>query len=160
MFLIKSKHIIFLIIIILSLFLQNCQKNRVIKSHGIVFLEKREALLKPNITNKNDVVDVLGEPHIKSIHERNTWIYIERTRTRGSFHKVGKNVLLNNNVLVVKFDKYGILEEKLFYDKKKMNTHEFSKEVTENVVRKGSFLQSFVSSLRTKMNQNRNLKKD
>lgn len=131
-----------------------------IKSHGIVFLEKREALLKPNITNKNDVVDVLGEPHIKSIHERNTWIYIERTRTRGSFHKVGKNVLLNNNVLVVKFDKYGILEEKLFYDKKKMNTHEFSKEVTENVVRKGSFLQSFVSSLRTKMNQNRNLKKD
>ena len=141
-------------------FLFNCQNNKVVKSHGIIFLEKREALLKPNITNKNDVIDVLGEPHIKSIHEKNTWIYIERTRTRGGVNRVGKNILLNNNVLVVKFDKYGILEEKLFYDKKKMNTHEFSEEVTENVVRRGSFLQSFVSSLRNKMNQNKAYKKD
>ena len=131
-----------------------------VKSHGIIFLEKRESLLKPNITNKNDVVDFLGEPHIKSIHEKNTGIYIERTKTRGGVHKVGKNILLNNNVLVVKFDKYGILEEKLFYDKKKMNTHEFSEEVTENVVTRGSFLQSFVSSLRNKMQQNRTFKKD
>jgi len=160
MFFIKSKHINFLLIIILSFFLLNCQKNRVIKSHGIIFLEKRESLLKPNITNKNDVINVLGEPHIRSIHEKNTWIYIERTRTRGGVHRVGKNILLNNNVLVVKFDKYGVLEEKLFYDKKKMNTHEFSEEVTENVVKRGSFLQSFVSSLRNKMNQNRTLKKD
>ena len=119
MFFIKSKHINFLLIIILSFFLLNCQKNRVIKSHGIIFLDKREALLKVNTTNKNDVIEVLGEPHIKSIHEKNTWIYIERTRTKGRVYKVGKNVLLNNNVLVVKFDKYGILEEKLFYDKKK-----------------------------------------
>ena len=133
----------------------NCQKNRVIKSHGIIFLEKREALLKPNITNKNDVIDVLGEPHIKSIHEKNTWIYIERTRTKGSVHKLGKNVLLNNNVLVVKFDKYGILEEKLFYDKEKMNKYKFVEEVTENEVKRGSFLQSFLSSLRNKMQASR-----
>ena len=130
-----------------------------VKSHGIVFLEKRESLLKTNITNKNDVIDVLGEPHIKSIHEENTWIYIERTRTKAGVHKIGKNVLLNNNVLVVKFDQYGILQEKLFYDKNKMNKHEFSKEVTDNVVVRGSFLQSFLSSLRNKMNQNRKYNK-
>ena len=83
MFFIKSKHLSFLLIVILSFFILNCQKNRVVKSHGIVFLEKREVLLKPNVTNKNDVIDVLGQPHIKSIHEKNTWIYIERTRTKG-----------------------------------------------------------------------------
>ena len=149
-----------MIILILSLFLVNCQKNRVVKSHGIIFLDKRETLLKPNITNKNDVISVLGEPHIKSIHEKNTWIYIERTRTKGKIYKVGKNVLLNNNVLVVKFDEYGILNEKLFYDKNKMNTVKFSEEITENVVTRGSFLQSFVSSLRSKINQNRGLKKN
>ena len=160
MFFIKSKHISFLIILILPFFLLNCQKNRVVKSHGIIFLEKREALLKTNITNKNDVINVLGEPHIKSIHEENTWIYIERTRTKAGVHKIGKNVLLNNNVLVVKFDKYGVLEEKLFYDKEKMNKHKFSEEVTDNVVTRGSFLQSFLSSLRNKMNQNRTFKKD
>ena len=159
MFFIKSKHISFSFIIILSFFLLNCQKNRVIKSHGIIFLEKRENLLKPNITNKNDVIDVLGEPHVKSIHEKNTWIYIERTKTRGGAHKVGKNILLNNNVLVVKFNKYGVVQEKLFYDKNKMNKHEFSKEVTDNVIKKGSFLNSFLSSLKAKMNQNRSLEK-
>ena len=160
MFFIKSKHISYLILLILPFFLLNCQKNRVVKSHGIIFLEKREALLKTNITNKNDVINVLGEPHIKSIHEENTWIYIERTRTKAGVHKIGKNVLLNNNVLVVKFDKYGVLEEKLFYDKDKMNKHKFSEEVTDNVVTRGSFLQSFLSSLRNKMNQNRTFKKD
>tara|TARA_Y100000996_G_scaffold361165_1_gene303942 strand:+ start:79 stop:561 length:483 start_codon:yes stop_codon:yes gene_type:complete len=160
MFFVKSKHILNIILILfLSLFLLNCQKNRVIKSHGIIFLDKREALLKPNFSNKNDVIEILGEPHVKSITQEDTWLYIERTRIRGSMHKLGKNVLLNNNVLVVKFNKYGVVEEKLFYDKNKMNKHEFSKEVTDNVIKKGSFLNSFLSSLKAKMNQNRSLKK-
>ena len=41
-----------------------------------------------------------------------------------------------------------------------MNTVKFSEEITENVVTRGSFLQSFVSSLRSKINQNRVLKKN
>ena len=148
---IKSKHTNLLILILLTLLLTHCQKNKVIKSHGIIFLEKREALLKTSVTNKNDVIEILGQPHIKSIKDVNTWLYIERTRTRGSMHKLGQNVLLNNNVLVVRFNKYGILEEKLFYDKNKMNDHKFEEEVTENVVKKGSFIESFLSSIRRKM---------
>ena len=97
----------------------------------------------------------MGEPHIRSTTEKNTWFYIERTKTRGSMHKLGQNILLNNNVLVVKFNKYGILEEKLFYDKNKMNKHKFAKEVTDNVVKRGGFLNSFLSSMRNKMNQTR-----
>tara|TARA_B100000945_G_C20097363_1_gene464203 strand:- start:133 stop:612 length:480 start_codon:yes stop_codon:yes gene_type:complete len=159
MFFVKSKHFNILIILFLSLFLTNCQNNRVIKSHGIIFLDKREAILKVNQSNKNDVIEVLGEPHVKSISEKNTWIYIERTKTRGGVHKLGKNVFLNNNVLVVRFNKYGVLEEKLFYDKAKMKDHKFSQEVTENVVKKGSFVESFLSSLRRKMNANRKLKR-
>ena len=101
----------------------NCQNNKVVKSHGIIFLDKREALLKTNISNKNDVIDVLGEPHVKSIKDNDTWFYIERTKTRGGLHKLGKDVFLNNNVLVVKFNRLGILEEKLFYDKNKMKKY-------------------------------------
>ncbi len=148
---IKSKHTNFLLILLLSFFLLDCQRNKVIKSHGIIFLEKRESLLKTSVTNKNDVVGILGQPHIKSMKDKNTWLYIERTKTRGSMHKLGRNVLLNNNVLVVKFNKYGILEEKIFYDKNKMNDHKFKKEVTDNVVKRGSFLESFLSSIRRKM---------
>jgi len=131
--------------------LLDCQRNKVIKSHGIIFLEKREALLKTSVTNKNDVVGILGQPHIRSMKDKNTWLYIERTKTRGSVHRLGQNILLNNNVLVVKFNKYGILEEKIFYDKNKMNDHKFKKEVTDNVVKRGSFLESFLSSIRRKM---------
>ena len=55
----------------------------------------------------------------------------------------------------------GFLEEKLFYDINKMNKHAFSKDVTDNVVTRGSFLESFLSSLRNKMRANspRNKKK-
>ena len=120
-----------------------------------MYLENRQDLLEVNVSNKNDVIEKLGQPHSKSIKEENTWIYIERTKARDKIYTLGRSVLINNNVLVVKFNKYGVLEEKLFYDKSKMNRHEFSKEVTDNVVTRGSFLQSFLSSLRGKMNQNR-----
>ena len=138
----------------LTVFLSNCQKNRVIKTHGIFYLQNRAVLLKVQISNRNDVIKILGEPHSKSLHEQNTWIYIERTRTRGKLLKLGRNVLLNNNVLVLEFDKYGILEDKFFYDKKKMNEYKFAKAETENAVKKGSFVRSFVNSLRQKMRSN------
>ena len=151
---VNRKHINFLFIIFLTVFLSNCQKNRIIKTHGIFYLQNRTILLKVESSNRNDVIKILGKPHSKSLHEPNTWIYIERTRTKGKLLKLGRNVLLNNNVLVLKFDKYGILEEKLFYDKKEMNQYKFVKAETENKVRRGSFVQSFVRSLREKMRTN------
>ena len=60
----------------------NCQKNKVIKSHGIFYLENRDKLLKVNSTNINDVIQILGQPHTKSIQDKNTWLYIERTFLR------------------------------------------------------------------------------
>jgi outer membrane protein assembly factor BamE (lipoprotein component of BamABCDE complex) len=138
----------------LTVFLSNCQKNRVIKTHGIFYLQNRTVLLKLQSTNRNDVINILGKSHFTPLHESNTWIYIERTKIRGKLLKLGRDDLLNNNVLVLKFDKYGILEEKLFYDKEKMNKYKFTKVETENTVRRGSFVQSFVNSLRQKMQTN------
>jgi outer membrane protein assembly factor BamE (lipoprotein component of BamABCDE complex) len=140
--------------VFLTVFLSNCQKNRVIKTHGIFYLQNRAVLLKVQTSNRNDTIKILGKPHTKSLYEQNTWIYIERSKTRGKLLKLGRDLLLNNNVLVLKFDKYGILEEKLFYDKKEMNKYKFAIAETENTVRRGSFVQSFVSSLRQKMRGN------
>ena len=155
MFFIKSEHFVLFLAIFLSIFLTNCQKNKVIKSHGIFYLENRDKLLKTNETNMNDVLKVLGYPHTKSIKDKNTWLYIERTKTRGKMLNLGKNVLLNNNVLVVKFDDYGILKEKILYNKNDMNNYKFAEAVTENDISKGSFLESFLSSIREKMYSNR-----
>lgn len=126
-----------------------------IKSHGIFFLENRDKLLQVNNTNKNDVINILGQPHTRSIKDKDTWLYIERTRSRGKITKLGRNVLVNNNVLVVKFNQNGILEEKILYNKKDMNDYKFAEKVTENNIKRGSFLESFLSSIREKMYANR-----
>ena len=82
-------------------------------------------------------------------------IYIQRTLTKGSFHKLVQNVLKTNNVLVVNFDKYGILKNKVFLDKNEINKLNFSKKITENNLSKKSFVQSFLGSIKTKMYSNR-----
>ena len=79
------------------------------------------------------------------------WIYIERTRTRGKMLKLGRNYLMKNNILVLEFDKYGVLTKKDFYDKNQMKEIAFAKDITENEIRKENFIYSFLSSIRQKM---------
>ena len=59
--------------------------------------------------------------------------------------------LKKNNVLILEFDKYGIIMRKEFYDKNQMNKVSFSKDITENELRKENFIYSFLSSVRQKM---------
>ena len=128
-----------------------CQQNEVIKTHGISYLDKREKLIIVNITNKNDAITILGQPATKGMIDDNLWIYIERTNTRGKLFKLGRNYLKKNNVLVLDFDKYGILKKKEFYDKEKMNKINFAKNITKNEVNRENFIYSFLSSVRQKM---------
>ena len=94
------------------LFIFGCQQKEVIKTHGVAYLKKREKLIIVNESNKNDTVFILGQPSTKGMVDDNLWIYIERTRTRGKLLKFGRNYLKKNNVLVLEFDKYGILKKK------------------------------------------------
>jgi outer membrane protein assembly factor BamE (lipoprotein component of BamABCDE complex) len=104
-----------------------------------------------NKHNKNDVLKLVGSPHTKSIGNNNEWIYIERTLSKGEFHKLGQNILKTNNVLVLSFDKYGILKNKKFLNKEDINQLKFSKKITKNNLAKTSFVESFLNSIRTKM---------
>ena len=146
------KKYIYLSVIILF-FITACQQKELTKTHGIAYLEKREKLIVVNKSNKNDTINVLGQPSTKGMTDDNLWIYIERTITRGSLLKLGRNYLKKNNVLVLEFDKYGILTKKEFYNKKKMKKIRFAKNVTENEIRKENFIQGFLSSVRQKMEQ-------
>ena len=139
--------------VIISFFITACQQKEVTKTHGIAYLEKREKLIVVNKTNKNDTINVLGQPSTKGMTDDNLWIYIERTTTRGSLFMLGRSYLKKNNVLVLEFDKYGILAKKEFYNKKKMQKISFAKDVTKNEIRKENFIQGFLSSVRQKMEQ-------
>ena len=81
----------------------------------------------------------------------NEWYYIERTLTKGDYFKLGQNVLKTNNILILKFDKYGVLKEKTFLDKNSNEKIIFSEEITENELSKKSFVQKFLRSIKTKM---------
>ena len=147
------KKIIFFFLILS--FITSCQRNDVIKTHGISYLEKREKLVFINKSNKNDVIDIFGRPSTKGMTDDNLWIYIERTITRGKLLKFGRNYLKKNNVLVLEFDKYGILQKKKFYDRDQMKRLSFTKNITENEIRKENFIYSFLSSVRQKMQTKR-----
>ena len=112
------KHYKKLYIIFFFFFLNNCQLKEANKPHGINFLENREKTITIGKTNKNDVIKLIGHPHSTSIKDEDTWIYFQRTITRGKMIKLGQNVLKENNVLELNFNKYGILEKKKSTKKK------------------------------------------
>ena len=138
-----KKNIYFLLIILF--FITACQQKEISKTHGIAYLEEREKLIIVNKSNKNDTIEVLGQPATRGLVDENLWIYIERTYTKAAAFKLGKNLLKKNNVLVLEFNKYGILEKKEFYNKNKMKNIEFAEAVTENELRKENFIVGFLS---------------
>tara|TARA_E500000178_G_C16689785_1_gene603172 strand:- start:38 stop:490 length:453 start_codon:yes stop_codon:yes gene_type:complete len=145
------KHFYKLFIIILFLFITACQLQESANNHGILFLENRSKKLVLNQTNSNDIIKILGRPHTKSKDNPNTWMYIERVLVKGKYHKLGKNVLKTNNILVLHLNKYGVLEHKHFLSKEDRNKLVFSTDKTDNDLQRDSFVQSFLQSLRTKM---------
>ena len=149
----KYHSIIFLFITFLILL--GCQLQEPAKNHGILFLDNRSKKLTINKSNKNDVIKILGQPHSKTFDQDDTWIYIERTLSKGKYHKLGRHELKTNNTLILNFDKYGILKNKDFYNKEDINKIKFSKKTTSNDLSKKSFVESFLQSVKKKMYGNR-----
>ena len=139
-----------LYIILISFIVSNCSFKPVVKHHGVPFLEKKQASLKINESNKNDIINILGAPSTKSLINKNLWIYIENRQTTASFLKLGKTEVKENNVLVVEINEYGILKDKKFYNNDDQNKIIFSEKETQ-MSEKDSFVYSVVSSIRQKI---------
>ncbi len=135
--------------------LLGCQLQEPAQNHGILFLENRSNKLMVNKSNKNDVLKIFGQPHTKTFNEDDTWIYVERTLSKGKYHKLGRHKLKTNNTLILSFDKYGVLVSKDLYDKNKINEIQFSKKETENNLSKKSFVETFLNSVKKKMYGNK-----
>ena len=143
-----NKILLFILIFILS-----CTTNKVVKHHGVHFLDKKQQKLEINTTNKNDIIKLLGEPSTKSSFDNDVWIYIERKISTGSIFKLGKEKLITNNVLVLEIDDLGLLADIKFYDKNTMNDIEFVSTSTDSAYKKRSFVYEFLASMRQKINE-------
>ena len=150
-FIFKIKHFKTIILVISLFILSNCQLKEPIKGHGINFLENRSKKIEINKANKNDVIDILGNPHTKSLNDENLWFYFDRKISGGSLTNFKEKRLLENNVLILKFDKFGIVNKKEFFSKDDMKKISYSKMETNNPVTQQSFVSKFLQSVRQKM---------
>jgi outer membrane protein assembly factor BamE (lipoprotein component of BamABCDE complex) len=141
-----------LYIIFLSLIVTNCSFKKVIKHHGVPFLEKKQASLVVNETNKNDITKILGNPSTTSKFDNDVWIYIERRQTQSKLRNLGKMKIYKNDVLVLEIDDYGILKKKEFYNKDDMQDIKIVEATTKAGFKKNTFIYDFMSSMRQKIN--------
>jgi len=139
-------------LIVLFLFISSCTLNKVIKHHGVHFLEKKSEKLVIGKTNKNDIFELLGPPSTKGSFDEELWIYMEIQTSSSKISKLGKKKLLKNNILLLDIDNRGILSKSIFIDKDKMNEIKFSEDTTQMSYSKNSFIYEFLYSVRQKIN--------
>ena len=137
----------------------NCSLNKVVQHHGVHNLEKKQEKLKINLSNKNDILKIIGPPSTKSKFENDVYIYIERKTSSSKLSKLGKKVLIVNNVLILDINKKGLLVKKEFYNKDDMNKIKFDDKETNVDYSKNSFIYNFFYTLRKKIDDPRGIKR-
>ena len=138
-------------IIILFLLISSCSIKKIVHHHGVHNLEKKQSKLIINVTNRNDIVKLLGPPSTKSTFDNDIFIYIERKKSASKLSKLGKRKLLKNDVLVLQIDTRGLLLDKQFFNMNDMNKINFDKTITAANYQEKSFIYNFLSSLRQKI---------
>ena len=141
-----------LFFILIFIFNYSCSLNKVVKHHGVHYLEKKQKKLIVLEDNFNDVRQFLGPPSTKNYFDNDIWIYIERKTTVSQIRTLGRKKLLVNNVLFLEFDNRGLLVKKDFYDKNQMNKIKIAKNETSVLNRKDTFINSILTSLKRKIN--------
>tara|TARA_B110001452_G_C15121862_1_gene391010 strand:+ start:473 stop:934 length:462 start_codon:yes stop_codon:yes gene_type:complete len=139
-------------LIIIFLVVSNCTLNKVIKHHGVNFLENKQKKLELLISNRNDIASLLGPASVKSSFDNDVWIYIERKTTASEIKTLGRKKLLTNSVLILEIDNKGLLVKKDFLDLNDMNKLKISKSETNVINNKNTFISSVLTSLRHKIN--------
>ena len=137
----------------------NCSLNKVVQHHGVHNLEKKQEKLKINQSNKNDILKIIGPPSTKSSFENDVYIYIERKTSNSKLSKLGKKVLIVNNVLILDINQKGLLVEKKFYNKDDMNKIKVDEKITSADYSKRSFIYNFFYTLRQRIDDPRGIKR-
>ena len=141
-----------LYIIFFSIIATNCSFKKVVKHHGVPFLEKKQKTLIVNKSTTNDIRKILGSPSTKSKFDKDVWIYIERKQTQSNIKNLGKMKIYKNDILVLEIDNYGVLTKKEFLNIDNMEDIKIVSNTTEAAFARNSFIYDFMSSMRQKIN--------
>ena len=58
-------------IILIFIFILNCSGNKVTNYHGTKLLNNKYEMIEVNVTNKNDLIKILGAPSTTSDFDKN-----------------------------------------------------------------------------------------
>ena len=141
-----------LYIFFFALVVSNCSFKKVVKHHGVPFLEKKQKQLIIDESTSNDVRRILGTPSTRSKFDNDVWIYIERKQTQSRLRNLGRMKIFKNDILVLEIDNFGILKKKNFYNMEDMNKIKIVEETTEASFARNSFIYDFMSSMRQRIN--------
>ena len=136
----------------MALVVTNCSFKKVVKHHGVPFLEKKQKELIIDQSTINDVRKILGPPSTQSKFDNDIWIYIERKQTQSKLSNLGRMKIFKNDVLVLEIDNSGILKKKEFYNMEDMKKIKIVENTTEATFARNSFIYDFMSSMRQKIN--------
>jgi len=106
------KKSIFVVIPLFLITLLSC-KPRITK-HGNIFNPENIQLIQKTKLNKSEVIEIFGEPTLKSTFSDNVWYYITFVQHEKAYFEI-KNI--ENKILVITFDenqlvkKYKIITE-------------------------------------------------
>ena len=129
--------------ILVFFFLFSC--TAIDELHGIDNLKIKSESLEVNITNTNDVLNLIGPPQNISITDNNVWFYHE---VRQTINKYGSKVIADNNTLRLEFNDLGVLKKIIFLDKKTLSKNPFDETSTISLGKDSNFLSNFLASMR------------
>ena len=141
-----------LYIFFFALVVSNCSFKKVVKHHGVPFLDKKQKQLVIDQSTSNDIRKILGTPSTRSKFDNDIWIYIERKQTQSRLRNLGRMKIFKNDVLVLEIDSYGILKKKEFYNMEDMKKIKVAQDTTAATFTRNSFIYDFMSSMRQKIN--------
>lgn len=142
-----------LYICILLLTLLSCSFSPAIKETGVRNLVEISSSIMSGKSNKNDVIKQLGETILKEIQTDESWIYIE-TSEKNNY--LGKKILLKYNMLIIKFNKFGIVENKIMLNRNDLKDFKYDPTTTTTLALNQSNVKKFFSSVKQRIANQQN----
>ena len=134
---------------IFCLILTNCsslkQPNEI---HGVKNIISKSQILKKNVSNKNDVLKLIGYQPLIDPFDKNLWSYFEIVIEK---NKLGKKKFKKNNILIIKFNNKGIINKVETYNLSNMQNIVFSENKTKSLALDDSVITKILNSSRKRL---------
>ena len=143
---------------IFCLILTNCsslkQPNEI---HGVKNIISKSQILKKNVSNKNDVLKLIGYQPLIDPFDKNLWSYFEIVIEK---NKLGKKKFKKNNILIIKFNNKGIINKVETYNLSNMQNIVFSENKTKSLALDDSIITKILNSSRKRLERAKKIDDD